>query len=585
MLGNIKNVEIRYQTDHILLDCIHNQIDLNDKRQLLFYRSDGEENRLRDGKPVLFTANLKIIDILPESSHHNTITHVLQETEHWLYITNELDYTICMYSADEHYAFYAEIQSDSTGNYPYGINGVAKMEFVIKNSKEEIGLGEYQIASRLRDEIVIEGAEFEITMREARTDVGRKVTFSYSHNLPKNRELLLKISNSLSLSIGELLVSFVCWPENERREMLKVRLSDSELLMLRYPSGLYMLNISSSLSIHSAWVLQDILNIQELKVYVEGVENEFIERLSIEVEDRVKVYITDELILCMAEEVDKLYRESKQMAESLGIIYHGSKELHHRNYTSNINSLMVKPFEIIITTKKVIGSQKRRLLTSMGFSIIELEESCISLSKVEVDELITDSHLQEISRMYIKEIIVGCLGGMNMIGNPKQFSEEIQAARVKGWPVVGVVKGVVAGSANSISKIISTLSNGISELSFDEQYQKERNTAALVQPKGFFNGMKLGAFSLGHSLKSGVTGVVEKPYEGAVKDGGIGFLKGSLEGLTGLVVKPVTGIMDAVSFTIKGIKTVSSYRTEVEEYCLYLERPIYHKFRIIRPYR
>lgn len=55
--------------------------------------------------------------------------------------------------------------------------------------------------------------------------------------------------------------------------------------------------------------------------------------------------------------------------------------------------------------------------------------------------------------------------------------------------------------------------------------------------------------------------MVEKPYEGAIKDGGIGFLKGSLEGLTGLIVKPVTGIMDAVSFTIKGIKTVSSYRT------------------------
>ena len=160
----------------------------------------------------------------------------------------------------------------------------------------------------------------------------------------------------------------------------------------------------------------------------------------------------------------------------------------------------------------------------------------------------------------MKEIIVGCLGGMNMIGNPKQFSEELQAGRLKGWPVLGLVSGVVAGSANSVSKIISTLSNGISELTFDESYQRERNQNSLIQPKGFFNGVKLGAFSFAGSLKSGVTGVVEKPYQGAMKEGGIGFLKGSVQGLTGLIVKPVTGLMDATSITIQGIKAVSSYK-------------------------
>jgi vacuolar protein sorting-associated protein 13A/C len=120
---------------------------------------------------------------------------------------------------------------------------------------------------------------------------------------------------------------------------------------------------------------------------------------------------------------------------------------------------------------------------------------------------------------------------------------------------------VIAGSANSVSKILMTLGNGISELSFDEEYQRERNENASLQPVGFLNGVKLGAVSFAGSLKSGITGVVEKPYEGAKKQGGVGFLQGSLYGLTGLVVKPVTGIIDLTSMTIQGIKSTSSYRT------------------------
>ena len=61
-----------------------------------------------------------------------------------------------------------------------------------------------------------------------------------------------------------------------------------------------------------------------------------------------------------------------------------NKDLSTQNYTSNLNSLSISPLEIIITTRKIIGNQKRKILTSMGFSIAELEESCVSLSSVHV---------------------------------------------------------------------------------------------------------------------------------------------------------------------------------------------------------
>lgn len=73
------------------------------------------------------------------------------------------------------------------------------------------------------------------------------------------------------------------------------------------------------------------------------------------------------------------------------------------------------------------------------------------------------------------EIIFGCLGGLNLIGNPRQFMDEIEAGRTRGKPLIGFVGGVLAGTANSMSKIISTVSNSVSNLSMDYEYQRQRN--------------------------------------------------------------------------------------------------------------
>jgi len=43
-----------------------------------------------------------------------------------------------------------------------------------------------------------------------------------------------------------------------------------------------------------------------------------------------------------------------------------------------------------------------------------------------------------------------------------------------------------------------------------------------------------------YSLKSGITGLVEQPALGYQEEGGVGVLKGTLFGITGLVTKPVT---------------------------------------------
>jgi vacuolar protein sorting-associated protein 13A/C len=66
-----------------------------------------------------------------------------------------------------------------------------------------------------------------------------------------------------------------------------------------------------------------------------------------------------------------------------------------------------------------------------------------------------------------------------------------------------------------------------------------------------------------------------KPFEGAKKDGVKGFFKGTLQGISGLVIKPVTGILDAAAKTTEGIKNTVNY---------FEDKPNEARERNIRPF-
>ena len=53
---------------------------------------------------------------------------------------------------------------------------------------------------------------------------------------------------------------------------------------------------------------------------------------------------------------------------------------------------------------------------------------------------------------------------------------------------------------------------------------------------------------------SGVTGIVEKPMEGAKSAGAIGFFKGFCKGVLGAITKPTAGVVDFTSQSCEGIR-------------------------------
>lgn len=168
-------------------------------------------------------------------------------------------------------------------------------------------------------------------------------------------------------------------------------------------------------------------------------------------------------------------------------------------------------------------------------------------------------------------------GSLNMIGNPLEFArgisngfhvffnEPYQGLSAKsaskfisgvGRGTSGLLGGVVSGTMNSTAAIVDTASRGISYLSGDAAYVRER---ALERQKlkaarsGIVGAIFEGTENAVGGISAGITGLFTKPVEEATKTGASGFFKGVGLGLLGAAVKPVIGISDGLTSVAQGI--------------------------------
>lgn len=92
--------------------------------------------------------------------------------------------------------------------------------------------------------------------------------------------------------------------------------------------------------------------------------------------------------------------------------------------------------------------------------------------------------------------------------------------------------------------------------------------------------MKNGVYSMYSSIKSGVVGSVYLPQQGFRKDGIKGLLKGTGKGAIGLVLKPVSGLIDVVAITSEGMSNdLSSYKAKKRQR---IKRVLYGRYSLIK---
>lgn len=131
----------------------------------------------------------------------------------------------------------------------------------------------------------------------------------------------------------------------------------------------------------------------------------------------------------------------------------------------------------------------------------------------------------------------------------------------------------VEGTFGSVSKVLSTMSRGLLFFTGDEDFMMRREEDNLERPKNVLEGLGFGLRSTITGIAGGITGLIHKPIQGAKQSGFKGFMMGSVYGLGGLFIMPVSGAIDMMSKTSEGIKnSVGSDDKEIA------------KIRIVRPF-
>ena len=85
----------------------------------------------------------------------------------------------------------------------------------------------------------------------------------------------------------------------------------------------------------------------------------------------------------------------------------------------------------------------------------------------------------------------------------------------------------VGGAAGAVSRITGALGKGLATLTLDDEYQKKRREQMNKRPADLKEGLARGGKGLVMGVVDGVTGIVLKPVEGAKQEGAAGFFKGN----------------------------------------------------------
>lgn len=220
---------------------------------------------------------------------------------------------------------------------------------------------------------------------------------------------------------------------------------------------------------------------------------------------------------------------------------------------------------------------------ALGMAITTIDLAPLKLNSLEMTDAygsqwqIFSAFQVHYGKQLIKELL-SLIGHAEILGNPigllnnlgtgvKDFFYEPAQGMVHGPLSAGMgfikgtgslLKNTVEGTFDTVSKLANSMATGITTLTQDREYLKGRQREqARNKPKNIVDGVEMGVRSLFLNLGKGISGVVSEPVKGYKKGKFTGMLIGSMRGLSGLVVKPVAGVLDVASKAAEGIKNTA----------------------------
>lgn len=322
--------------------------------------------------------------------------------------------------------------------------------------------------------------------------------------------------------------------------------------------------------------------------------------------------------------LSKYFLSEEQLSKELNPAFDLNAEWEGKNIESSVwiycNRLNISCLKFVVTfnmnkdesgeLSKSEDSYLNVVVNTLGGTLLNIDESPLKFKGIELFYVFESSnglislykqHLLDQAKLNVMRL----LGSFDILGNPTnlfgnvgdgvvQFFEKPVEGFKKG-PISGIkgiasgstalLKNTAAGTLNAISKFTGSLASGLTILSNDKTYQRQRNLKKAKKPKGVLEGLESGAQSIGKGVWSGVTGIVTQPIKEIKKSGAIGIFKGIFKGITGVITKPLGGILDATSQTTEGIKkTITKNDDKANEFKQRPPRVFYTDKNIIKVY-
>lgn len=276
------------------------------------------------------------------------------------------------------------------------------------------------------------------------------------------------------------------------------------------------------------------------------------------------------------------------------------RDFKRQDQENFINNLSISELNFFVSFQKNPGESNAsyaKWMNNIAFDFIgaiitNIEDAPIDLGAVNsTTQSLPMSLAMDIAKAQyyedFKNSLIKILGSLNVIGNPQQLFREITAG-VKDFvdkpldrnemddgimPLsvgTGLIKGTgslvthtVGGAFGSVNRITKTFADGISTIHIDKDYNEKRVKMRFEKTNGLIGNLNKSMKQLGIGVLEGVKGVFLKPIEYGKKDGASGVLKGAYMGVTGLVVKPVAGVLDAASTLTGGISKATKMESEI----------------------
>ena len=365
--------------------------------------------------------------------------------------------------------------------------------------------------------------------------------------------------------------------------------------------------------------LQEVVNIVAISFVDENPNCVHFEKVSVKVQP-LTLNLESWIVRKVLEMVSRVAKQNSPVYEAMKVYrLHKSPTwtrsediMEDRSYY--IASMEITPVKLTLSfvplKEESSGSDSfTTVARALGMAITAIDSVPVKLYSAEmVDVFGTQGQISSVIWMHYRAQLASeiftLIGHAEILGNPIGLLNNLGTGVVDFFyePAHGMIKGpigagkglirgtgsllknTVQGTFGTVSKLANSLATGIT-LTQDREYLSSRQREKMNKPKNVVDGVGMGFKVFFTNLGKGIAGVVTEPIKGYKKKKIKGLLVGGARGLSGLIIKPMAGILDAASKAAEGVKNTADVFNKIYvSKRSRVPRPFYGERSIIKPY-